>query len=144
MAISPDEVNYWRRRAQDAAAKLRREREARKEAEQQAAEERRLRLMQEDSQNFAYLVLQEQTQVLASELEEIERERDKLQAGLELKGSLPNDDCRRAFIEGAKWWQFHHNGSTMFSSEQDEAEAEANRRYERARRVLGGEHGPQS
>lgn len=40
------------------------------------------------------------------------------------------EDCiQRAFVEGAKWWQFHHNGSTMFGSERDDAEVEAVKRY---------------
>ncbi len=31
----------------------------------------------------------------------------------------------RAFVQGAKWWQFHKNGSTAFASEVDEMEAKA-------------------
>ena len=46
------------------------ERKRAEQAEQQAANERRLRLMQEDSQDFNYLVLQETANTLASELEE--------------------------------------------------------------------------
>lgn len=35
----------------------------------------------------------------------------------------------RAFVDGAKWWQFHQNGSTMFGAERDEAEAKALEKY---------------
>lgn len=34
-----------------------------------------------------------------------------------------------AFVDGAKWWQFHANGATMFPSERDVAEEEAKKRY---------------
>jgi hypothetical protein len=44
-------------------------------------------------------------------------------------GFWPKDSVQRAFVEGAKWWQFHHARSTMFGSERDEAEAEAVKRY---------------
>jgi hypothetical protein len=46
-----------------------------------------------------------------------------------IEGTWPKACIQRAFVDGAKWWQFHHNGSTMFGSERDEAEAEAIRRY---------------
>lgn len=36
-----------------------------------------------------------------------------------------------AFIQGAKWWQYHHNGSTAFASEVDEMHEEAMRLLER-------------
>lgn len=41
----------------------------------------------------------------------------------------PTDCVQRAFVEGAKWWQFTRNGSTMFGSERDQCEAEAVSRY---------------
>lgn len=44
-------------------------------------------------------------------------------------GTWPLDCLQRAFVDGAKWWQFHKNGSTMFPSERDEAEAQAIGRY---------------
>lgn len=47
----------------------------------------------------------------------------------ELKGWWPEDCKQRAFVDGAKWWQFYHNGSTMFGSERDAAAEEAERRY---------------
>lgn len=40
-------------------------------------------------------------------------------------GTWPKDCLQRAFVDGASWWQFHKNGSTMFPSERDEAEAKA-------------------
>ena len=33
-----------------------------------------------------------------------------------------------AFIQGAKWWEWHNTGATMSQSDQHEAEGEANRR----------------
>ena len=47
----------------------------------------------------------------------------------EKEGTWPQVCVQRAFAEGAAWWQFHHNGSTMFGSERDEAEIEAVKRY---------------
>ena len=47
----------------------------------------------------------------------------------EVEGTWPNDCIQRAFVEGAAWWQYHSNGSTMFGCERDEAEKEAVRRY---------------
>ena len=44
-------------------------------------------------------------------------------------GLWANDDPRRLFVEGAAWWQFTANGSTMFDSERNAAEAEAARRF---------------
>jgi len=46
-----------------------------------------------------------------------------------IEGTWPPDCVQRAFVAGASWWQFHHNGSTMFSSERHEAEEEAVKRY---------------
>jgi hypothetical protein len=48
---------------------------------------------------------------------------------IEKQGSWPEHCVQRAFVEGVRWWQFHHNGSTLFPSERDEAEREAVRRY---------------
>lgn len=47
----------------------------------------------------------------------------------EMLGYWPLDCQQRAFVDGAKWWQFYGHGSTMFPSEQDEASVEAIRRY---------------
>lgn len=44
-------------------------------------------------------------------------------------GWWPLDCLQRAFVAGAKWWQFHKHGSTAFAGERDEMEAEAVRRY---------------
>jgi hypothetical protein len=44
-------------------------------------------------------------------------------------GTWPKHCEQRAFVDGAKWWQFHNNGATAFPSERDEMEAEAVRRY---------------
>jgi hypothetical protein len=46
-----------------------------------------------------------------------------------LEGTWPAKCRQRAFVEGAKWWQYHSNGSTMFPSDRDEAEREAVKRY---------------
>jgi len=48
---------------------------------------------------------------------------------IDLDGTWPADCQQRAFVEGAKWWQWQSTGFTMFPSERDEAEAEAVRRY---------------
>ena len=45
------------------------------------------------------------------------------------KGSWPECCAQRAFVEGAAWWQFTQNGSTMFADERDSAEDEAIKRY---------------
>lgn len=45
------------------------------------------------------------------------------------EGAWPDEACQRAFVEGAAWWQFHTRGVTMWSTEREEAEAEALRRY---------------
>ena len=39
------------------------------------------------------------------------------------------DDLRRAFVEGAKWWEYYEVGATMWPSDVDLAEAEAEKRY---------------
>jgi len=48
---------------------------------------------------------------------------------MELEGTWPADDIRRAFVDGAKWWNYVSTGFTMFSAERNEAENEAERRY---------------
>ena len=35
------------------------------------------------------------------------------------------------FVAGAKWWEFHSTGGTMWQSDQRLAEEEAERRYEK-------------
>ncbi len=44
-------------------------------------------------------------------------------------GYWPRDDLRRAFVDGAKWWEFYRTGATMWPSDRDQAEAEAERKY---------------
>jgi hypothetical protein len=46
-----------------------------------------------------------------------------------LRGTWPEDDIRRAFVAGAKWWEFHQTGATMWQSDRNLAEEEATRRY---------------
>uniref|UniRef100_A0A6H1ZLF0 Uncharacterized protein n=1 Tax=viral metagenome TaxID=1070528 RepID=A0A6H1ZLF0_9ZZZZ len=44
-------------------------------------------------------------------------------------GIWHRDDLRRAFVVGAAWWEFHTTGATMWRSDRDLAEAEADRRF---------------
>lgn len=41
----------------------------------------------------------------------------------------PEDCVQRAFVAGAKWWEFHKTGGTMWDSDINVAEDEAVRRY---------------
>lgn len=41
------------------------------------------------------------------------------------KGTLPLDDLRRAFVMGAKWWEFQKEGATMWNSDRHLAEQAA-------------------
>jgi hypothetical protein len=52
----------------------------------------------------------------------------KLESG-EQRGSWPEHCEQRAFVQGAKWWEFTKSGGTMWASDQRDAEAEAVRRY---------------
>ena len=45
------------------------------------------------------------------------------------EGRWPADDPRRIFVDGAKWWEFHSTGFTMWRRDIDLAEAEAERRF---------------
>jgi len=45
------------------------------------------------------------------------------------EGQWANDDLRRAFVNGARWWEYAKTGFTMWRYDQDEAEEEAERRY---------------
>lgn len=47
----------------------------------------------------------------------------------EIEGTWPKNDIRRAFVAGAKWWEYHSTGATMWQSDQRLAEAEAEKRY---------------
>ena len=44
-------------------------------------------------------------------------------------GRWPKDDLRRAFVTGAAWWEYESRGATMWASDRDKAEAEAERRF---------------
>ena len=46
-----------------------------------------------------------------------------------IEGTWPEDDIRRAFVAGAKWWEYHSTGATMWQSDRNLAEEEAERRY---------------
>lgn len=61
----------------------------------------------------------------------VEERRDAaaLQTPRWIEGTLPADDLRRAFADGAAWWNFNSTGFTMFGSERRDAEAEAETRY---------------
>lgn len=45
------------------------------------------------------------------------------------KGTWPEHCEQRAFVQGAKWWEFTKEGATMWGADADRAEAEAIRRY---------------
>lgn len=47
----------------------------------------------------------------------------------EIAGTWPENDLRRAFVAGAKWWEYYDKGATMWQSDQRLAENEAERRY---------------
>ena len=44
-------------------------------------------------------------------------------------GTWTANDLRRAFVAGAKWREWHSTKATMWQSDRDLAEAEAERRY---------------
>ena len=46
-----------------------------------------------------------------------------------IEGTLPANDLRRAFVDGAKWWNYYSTGFTMFQEERNIAEREADERY---------------
>jgi len=45
------------------------------------------------------------------------------------EGTWGPKDPRRAFVEGAAWWEFRATGATMWQSDRSIAEEEADRRY---------------
>lgn len=49
-----------------------------------------------------------------------------------LLGLWSADDPRRAFVAGAEWMEYHGTSFTMWRSDVDIAEAEAERRYQEA------------
>jgi len=44
-------------------------------------------------------------------------------------GLWPDDCIQRAFVAGAKWWEFESTGFTMWDSDIIDAEDEAVKRY---------------
>ena len=44
-------------------------------------------------------------------------------------GYWPEDCIQRAFVDGAKWWEFEKEGATMWHSDIADAEDEAIKRY---------------
>ena len=46
-----------------------------------------------------------------------------------VEGTWPEDDLRRAFVAGAKWWEYESTGATMWNSDVNKAEKEAGFRY---------------
>jgi hypothetical protein len=42
-----------------------------------------------------------------------------------IEGNLPADDLRRAFVMGAKWWEYFKTGATMWGSDRNLAEEKA-------------------
>lgn len=46
-----------------------------------------------------------------------------------VEGTWPADDIRRAFVAGAKWWEYESCGATMWQSDRNKAKDEANKRY---------------
>ena len=46
-----------------------------------------------------------------------------------LQGTWPANDLRRAFVDGAKWWEWISEDATMWSSDVRRAEAEAEKRF---------------
>ena len=47
-----------------------------------------------------------------------------------IEGLWLENDLRRAFVAGAKWWEYHKTGFTMWQYDQRLAEIEACRRYQ--------------
>jgi len=45
------------------------------------------------------------------------------------EGIWPKDDLRRAFVEGATWWEWYETKFTMWNSDRRLAEAEAEKKY---------------
>ena len=47
----------------------------------------------------------------------------------EIEGTWAKDDLRRAFVAGAKWWEYRSRKATMWNSDITIAEIEADKRY---------------
>ena len=46
-----------------------------------------------------------------------------------VEGTWPEDDIRRVFVAGAKWWEWKSRTATMWNTDIREAEKEAEIRY---------------
>ena len=44
-------------------------------------------------------------------------------------GTWPANDLRRAFVAGAEWWEWYKEKATMWPSDRNLAEDEAEKRY---------------
>ena len=44
------------------------------------------------------------------------------------RGSVTPDALIVAFVQGAQWWEYHKTGATMWGSDRDQAECEAETR----------------
>jgi hypothetical protein len=44
------------------------------------------------------------------------------------RGSVTPDTLIVAFVQGAQWWEYHKTGATMWASDRDQAEGEAEKR----------------
>ena len=53
---------------------------------------------------------------------------------MEPQGTWPKNDLRRAFVEGAKWWEFEKTKFTMWNSDIRLAEEIAEKRYPKGKR----------
>lgn len=49
--------------------------------------------------------------------------------GQPIEGTWSKTDLRRAFVAGAKWWQYHNMSITMWPSEIKRTKVEAEKRY---------------
>jgi len=58
----------------------------------------------------------------------------------QMEGLWTADDLRRAFVAGAAWWEYHRTWATMWPSDRDKAEAEAERRFPGGRPPNNGFH----
>jgi hypothetical protein len=94
----------------------------------------------EESFEKLFSVLDDEALIEAGKLDDTERYEDewyrallrelasRLALNRERLGSWPQEDRRRAFVQGAQWWEFHKTGATMWQSDRDLAEQEATRR----------------
>ena len=60
-----------------------------------------------------------------------------------IEDTWPKDDLRSAFVAGAAWWQYYSTDFSMWQSDRQLAEQEAEKRYgsvaERLKREIVGE-----